>query len=362
MLGSKKPRKRVKRHTRKTGLPPGSLVYVGDQPTSGRAAAITLFDYDGDHCDEATIEKIEECARFKDSDSVTWINIDGIHEVEVLERIGHIFGLHALVLEDILNTDQRPKVEDHGHYLYVVVKMLSFGDLQHEIASEQLSLVLGPNFLLSFQDKPGDVLDPLRQRIRHARGRIRKTGTDYLLYALLDTVIDNYFLVLDKVGDRVEEIEDSVAIRPKSDTLPAIHALKRQVIMFRKAVWPMRELVTSLWHGESELIRESTRVYLRDLHDHVAQIIDGIDANRDMLSSSLDVYLSNISNRTNGIMKVLALFSAIFMPLTFITGIFGMNFKNFPELDWKYGFQATIAIMFVLGVGMLWFFWRKKWL
>ena len=350
----------MKQRSKKIGLPPGALVYLGDKQNA--ATTITLFDYDESHCAERVVPQVEECAPFKELDTVTWINVDGIQQIDVLEKIGKMFGLHPLVLEDILNTDQRPKTEDHDNYLYVVVKMLSYNEAQQEIAVEQLSLILGDNFVISFQDKPGDVLDPLRERIRHAKGRIRKLGADYLLYAILDEVVDNYFTVLEKLGEKVEEVEDVVAINPNQDTLQKIHRLKRETILLRKAVWPLRELISTLRHDDTPLLKQTTSIYLRDLHDHVVQIIDGVEAYRDMLSSMLDVYMSSMSNRTNGVMKVLALFSAIFMPLTFITGIFGMNFKDFPELEWKYGFQGSLIMMVMLVIGMVSFFKWRKWL
>ncbi len=350
----------MKRRAKKAGMPPGSLVYLGDKPDA--TTKITLFDYVDGHLTEREIIQTDECAPYKDSDTVTWINVDGIQNIGVVEKIGKQYDLHPLVMEDILNTDQRPKVEDHDRYLYVVLKMLSYNEAEQEIAIEQLSLVLGEKFVLSFQDKPGDVLDPLRDRIRQAKGRIRKLGADYLLYAIMDEVVDHYFTVMEKLGEKIEQIEDIVAVRPRQDTLQQIHRLKREIIVLRKAVWPLRELINSLRHDETPLLKETTSIYFRDLHDHIAQIIDGIEAYRDMLSSMLDVYLSIMSNRTNGVMKVMALFSAIFMPLTVITGIFGMNFKDFPELEWKYGFQGTVTLMVVLAIGMVLFFRRKNWL
>jgi magnesium transporter len=350
----------MKRRAKKAGLPPGSLVYLGDKPNA--ATKIQLFDYLDGHLTEREVVHPDECAPFKDSDTVTWINIDGIQNVGVLEKIGKQYDLHPLVLEDILNTDQRPKVEDHERYLYVVLKMLSYNEAEQEIAIEQLSLILGDNFVLSFQDKPGDVLEPLRERIRQSKGKIRKLGADYLLYAIMDEVVDHYFVVMEKLGEKIEQIEDIVAVRPKQDTLQQIHRLKREIIVLRKAVWPLRELISTLRHDDTPLLSESTEIYFRDLNDHIVQIIDGVEAYRDMLSSMLDVYLSIMSNRTNGVMKVLALFSAIFMPLTFITGIFGMNFKDFPELEWKYGFQGTVILMVVMAVGMIIFFRRRRWL
>jgi magnesium transporter len=354
------PKRIVKRRSKKSGLPPGTLVYVGDK--KGTNSQITLFDYDANQCAVKELSRAEECAAFKGTPTVTWINVDGLQQIDKLERIGQIFGLHSLVMEDILNTDQRPKVEDHGDYLYVVMKMLSYDAERQEINIEQLSLVLGADFLLTFQDKPGDVLDAVRERIRQAKGRIRKLGADYLLYALMDAVVDNYFVVLERLGDKVEQAEEIVTVNPRQDTLQMIHRLKSEMIFLRKAVWPLREVTAGLLRDESGLVNEATGIYLRDLADHLIQIADSVDAYRDLLANMQDVYISTISNRTNGVMKVLTLFSAIFMPLTFITGIFGMNFKHFPELDWYYGLPATVLVMLLLGLAMLWYFKRKKWL
>lgn len=353
-------KKVAKKRSKKAGLPPGSLVYVGDG-TAG-AARVTVLDYAETRCLEKAVDSLEECVPLKESESITWINIDGIQHVDVVERVGKIFDLHPLVMEDILNTEQRAKLEEHGNYLYVVIKVLDYDEGEQEARLSQLSLVLGRNFVLTFQDRPTDALNPLRERIRHSRGRIRKLGADYLLYALLDAVVDHYFVVLDKLAVRVERIEESVANNPRQSVVGEIFRLKRQMVILRKAVWPLREMIVELQHEETGLVHESTSAYLRDLLDHVLQIIEGIDSYREMLSDSLEVYMSIMSNRTNGVMKVLALFSAIFMPLTFITGIFGMNFKNFPELDWTYGFQGTVVLMVVLGVAMLVFFRLKRWL
>lgn len=356
MARKKALRPRGKKH----GLPPGSLVYTGESPS--RSTRITMLDYDEHKLIEKQLVRVEECIPFKDAQTVTWINVDGVNEPGLLEDFGRVMGFHALMLEDILHTDQRPKVEDYGTYLYVVVKMLEYDVVKNEIVIEQLSLVLGPNYIISFQEFPGDFFDPLRERIRKALGRIRKLGADYLAYAILDVIVDQYFMVLEKLGDKIEQSEDIVISNPKPDTARAIHALSREMIFVRRSVWPLREVAASLQRSDSRLLQESNSVYFRDLQDHVMQVTDGIDTFRELLTGMLDSYYSTIATRTNSVMKVLALFSAIFMPLTFITGIFGMNFLHFPELQWRYGFESSLALMAVVSLVMVGIFRWKKWL
>lgn len=279
-----------------------------------------------------------------------------------MANFGRLFGLHPLMQEDILNTDQRAKVEDHGDHLYLVLKMLEWPDGRETMEAEQLSLVIGRHFVISFQERAGDFFDPLRKRIRDAVGRLRRLGPDFLAYSIIDLVIDHYFLVLEKLGERIEGIEDTVLTRPGRETLGEIHRLKRDLLFMRKAVWPVKEMITSLRHYESPLVARGTQPFLRDLQDHIEQVIEGVDAYHALLSDTLSVYLSTQSNRTNAIMKVLAVFSAVFMPLTFITGIFGMNFQHMPALEWEWGFAATLAAMLCLGVLMAFFFVRKRWL
>jgi magnesium transporter len=352
---------RHKKHPLKSGLPPGSLVYAGGHPAD-KDARITLLDFDEQHIDEKVIDNIEDCLPFANADTVTWINVDSVQMPGVLDSFGRVLGFHPLVLEDILHTDQRPKYEDYDEYIYLVLKMLDYDAEKREITTEQLSLVLGANYVISFQERPGDPFDPVRERIRKSVGRIRKMRPDYTAYALMDAVVDRYFEVLEKVGEKIELIETMLATNPKPNALRMIHDLRRELIFLRKSVWPLREVIGSMQRSESPLIHESTELFLRDLHDHVIRVAESVDTYRDMLSSMQDVYLSSLSNRTNEIMKVLTLFSSIFLPLTFITGVFGMNFHNFPELDWHYGFQATIVLMVLMGLGMFAFFKRKKWL
>ncbi len=354
-------RKVLKQRTAKAGLPPGSLVYVGeDKPR--HATRITIIDYDEHAVRERDITRVEECLQFKDTASITWINVDEIHEPGLIETFGRVLGFHALMLEDILNTDQRPKIEDHGGYLYVVLKMLEWNAERGEIDIEQLSLVVGPNYVISFQERAGDFFDPLRARIREAVGRARKLGADFLAYSLLDLVIDHYFIVLDRLSERVEQAEDAVLSQPRPETLQRIQELKRELIFVRKAVWPMKEVIASLRHLDTPLIAKSTGVFLRDLQDHIVQVIEGVETFQNLASDALDTYLSTVSNRTNTVMKVLAVFSAVFMPLTFITGIFGMNFHVMPPLDWPGGFTGTLVMMALLGILMVVFFKRKGWL
>jgi magnesium transporter len=351
--------KPIKKRSIKAGLPPGTLVHIGEKKTE--TLKMTIMDYDEAYFQEKEIKTIEECFLFKDKPTVTWMNIDGLHQVEILEKLGECYGLHPLVLEDILNTDQRPKMEDYGDYLYIVLRMLNDSEKSSEIESEQISLILGPNFVFSFQEREGDIFDLVRERIRTNKGRIRKMGADYLAYSLLDFIVDNYFVILEKIGEKVEVLEEKLVTHPTPDTLQTIHHLKREMIFLRKAVWPLREVVSGLERGESSLIKESTRIYLRDVYDHTIQTIDTIETYRDMVSGMLDIYLSSVSNRLNSVMKVLTIIATIFMPLTFLAGIYGMNFKYMPELEWRWGYPFIWLIMVGIGVFMLLYFKKKKW-
>jgi magnesium transporter len=352
--------KLTKKRSRKAGLPPGTLVHIGEKKSE--TPKIAIMDYDEANFQEKEIKTIEECFLFKDKPTVTWINIDGLHQIEILEKIGECYGLHPLVLEDILNTDQRPKMEDYYDYIYIVLKMLDQSNKSNEIVTEQISLILGPNFVFSFQEKEGDVFDPIRERIRNGKGRIRKMGADYLAYALLDSIVDNYFIILEKLGEKIELLEEKLVTHPTPETLQVIHHLKREMIFLRKAVWPLREVISGLERNESSLIKESTKIYLRDIYDHTIQTIDTIETFRDVVSGMLDIYLSSVSNRLNSVMKVLTIIATIFMPLTFLAGIYGMNFKYMPELEWRWGYPVIWLIMIGIGSFMLVYFKKKNWL
>jgi len=353
-------RKLIRRTNKSRGLPPGSLVHIGDKKTD--KTKISIIDYSIGKFDEKEIKNIEECINLKRRPSTTWINIDGLHQVDIIEKIGKCFEIHPLVLEDILNTEQRPKMEDYDKYIFFILKMLYIDDKTNEIQSEQVSIILGQNYVISFQEKIGDVFDPIRERIRKGKGRIRKMGPDYLAYSLIDAIVDNYFSLLENIGDRVEEIESRLISNPIPETLQKIYNLKREMIYLRKSVWPLRELINNLLREESKLIKKNTHVYLRDLYDQTIQVIDTIETFRDMISGMLDIYMSSVSNKMNETMKVLTIFAAIFIPLTFIAGVYGMNFTHMPELNWEYGYVFSLFIMASLVVTMLIFFKRRKWI
>jgi magnesium transporter len=351
----------LKKVSKTIGLSPGALVHIGKKKIE--KARIRLVDYDETQLQEKEPKTIEECFPFKDLPTVTWVNVDGLHNISIMEKIGKHFGLHPLVLEDILNTEQRPKIEDFDDHIFVVLKMLYYDDGQDEIGAEQISIILGSNFVLSFQERVGDIFDPLRERIRSAKGRVRKMGPDYLAYNLLDAIVDNYFVVLEKLGEQIEGMEEELVTNPTPKTLQTIHNLKREMIFLRKSVWPLREVVSRLERGESSLIKEATGIYLRDAYDHTIQVIDTVETYRDMLSGMLDIYLSSISNRMNQVMKVLTIIATIFIPLTFVAGIYGMNFEYMPELKWHWFYPKAFWLV-MLGVAalMLVYFRRKRWL
>jgi magnesium transporter len=353
-------KKRSRNHFIKAGLPPGTLIYTGQKKLD--YARITVLDYDEQNFQEKQVTKIEDCFEFKTTPTVTWINIDGLHDVEIIEKIGRHYDLHPLVLEDILHTGQRPKFEDIEQYLFVVLMMLRFDEESQSVISEQVSLVLGTNFVISFQENIGDVFEQIRDRIRNAKGRIRKMSADYLMYSLLDAIVDGYFTILEKMGETIESLEEDLVDNPSKNTLQQIHHLKREMIFLRKSVWPLRELISSLEKSESKLIHESTEAYLRDVYDHTIQVIDTVESYRDMIASMLDLYLSSLSMRMNEVMKVLTIIATIFIPLTFIAGVYGMNFHDMPELKWKYGYPVILLVMAAISIGMLYYFKKKKWL
>lgn len=350
----------IKRISKTVGHIPGSMVYVGEKTED--KADISLIDYDDKALRENDISDVEELFPLKETPTVSWININGLRDTRLIEKLGGHFGIHPLTLEDIVNTAQRPKYEDFDSYIFVVLKMLMLDASGKGIVSEQVSLILGANFVISFQEKKGDVFEAIRARIRQNKGRIRRAGPDYLAYSLLDAVVDNYFSILENTGEQIEEMEEKLLANPSPQTLREIHDLKRGIVFLRKSVWPLREVAGSLERGESKLIKKGTVIFLRDLYDHTIQVIDTVETFRDMLSGTLDIYLSSVSNRMNEIMKVLTIFAAIFIPLTFLAGIYGMNFEFIPELKWRWGYFYALGLMAAVGFGLLIYFRRKKWL
>ncbi len=341
----------------KAGLPPGTPVYVGErkaEPTS-----ISVIDYTPDSVEERKGLRAEDCLAYRGKKSVSWINVDGLGGMDQIRRLCDGFGIHPLVVEDIFDTQQRPKAEDYGDYIYVALKMPS--ETEGAIEYEHLSLVLGNGYVISFQESAGDGFDPLRERIRKGGGRSRKSGSDYLAYAIIDSVVDSYFSVLEGLGERMEGIEGSLISDPASKTLGRLMASKKEMILLRRAVWPMRDAVSYIERTETPLVKKETRTYLRDVYDHTIEVMDNVEMLRDISSGMLDVYLSSVSNRLNEVMKVLTVIATIFIPLTFIVGVYGMNFKDMPELSLPWGYPAVLLGMFAIALGMLYYFRKRKW-
>lgn len=349
-----------KRRSQKAGLPPGTLVHIGEKKTDKVRIRLITFSESDFQETEGVVGSVTSSSR--DPRTVTWLDIGGIHQLDVIETVGKSYDLHRLLLEDVVNTDQRPKLDDYGGYLFLVLKMLYPEEGGKLIRAEQVSLVAGPGFVLSFQENGIDVFGPIRERLRTGRGRIRSLGADYLLYSLIDAVVDNYFTVLELLGERIERLEDELVADCRRETLHTIHAVKRELLFLRRSVWPLREVISGLARGESSLIQPGTRMYLRDVYDHTIQVIDTIETFRDMTASMLDIYLSSISNQMTAVMKVLTIITTIFMPLSFIAGVYGMNFEHMPELNWRWGYPFALGVMAALGLGMLYYFKKKKWL
>ena len=350
----------IKRSRKKIGLSPGTLIHIGDKKVG--EIKMSLMNYDQGQLIEKELTSIEDAFPYKDTPPVTWINVDGLHDVDIIDRIGRHFDIHPLTLEDIVNTGHRPKAEDFEDYDYIVLKMLTYDEDQSHIKAEQVSLILGPHYLISFQETEGDVFNFVRERIRKAKGRIRKSGCDYLAYALIDAIVDHYFLVLEKLGEKIELLEVDLLDDTQTENLQSIHHLKREIIFFRKQVWPIREILSTLMKEEAALIQETTQIFIRDLYDHTIQVMDTIESFRDVLSGLQDLYLSTVSNRMNEVMKVLTIMATIFIPLTFIAGIYGMNFEFMPELKWPWAYPALWTLLITIFVFMIFWFKKKKWL
>jgi magnesium transporter len=349
-----------KKRAKKSGLPPGTLVHIGAK--ASEKVTVSVMEYSAAEVHEREVSKLEELRAYVHATDTAWINVAGLHDTDVIATIGSLFNVNQLFLEDVVNTAHRPKIEDADDYLFIILKALHLDETQDLIVSEQLSLVVGPNFLLSFQEKEGRLFDQLKERIRAGKGRIRKSGTDYLAYCIMDSVVDNYFVLLEQLADKVEVLEENLVTDAKPEVLHEIHKLKTDMIFLRRSVWPLREVINMLAAGESPLVKESTLPYFRDVYDHTIHAVDTMETYRDIVSGMLDIYLSSVSNRLNEIMKTLTIISTIFIPLTFLAGWYGMNFKDMPELPWRWGYPMVIAIAVCVAVTMVVFIKRRKWL
>lgn len=349
------------RRSRKTGMPPGSLVYIGQKNHATAAPRITIIEYSEDYFEERHVSSLSEVLPLKPLPCVSWINVDAVQNETLLADFGKAFNLHPLLLEDILNTEQRPKSEHLENTIYIILKMFDFNAAQQDIMTEQVSMVIGANFLLTFQEEVGDEFDAIRERLRANSQRLRKGGTGYLAYSLLDAVVDRYFVVLEKIGECLQEIDDKLSLAHPPNILSQIHHLKRELIFLRKHIWPVRDVVNSLQHSDSEILSDQTKMYLRDVYDHTIQVMDTLETYRDLLSGIQELYLSILSNRMNEIMKVLTIISTIFIPLTFLVGVYGMNFQYMPELHVTWAYPALWCMMILMATGMVIYFKRKRW-
>ena len=350
----------LKKREASIGQDPSELVFIGEQKV--QETTIRLIDYDLEHLKEQDLLDIQSGLSYKETNTITWININGLHDMDLIKEIGTGFGLHPLVLEDIVNTGQRPKMEDYDDYLFFVLKMMRYDPANQKLKNEQLSIVLGKTFLLTFQERPGDVFEPVRERIRKRKGRIRRVGIDYLAYALLDTIVDNYIFIIERLGEQIEEIESEILSNPSQQVLYRINTFKREISYMRKTIRPAKDFVLQLSRLDSDLIHEQTHPFLKDLLDLATQAVEIVDTYREMLSDHLDIYNTSVSNRLNEIMKVLTIFSAIFIPLTFIAGIYGTNFEYLPELHYRYSYLVFWGILIAVALTMIKFFKRRSWL
>ncbi len=357
-----KLRRLFKPKIKPAGTPPGTAIYTGSVK-KGEKVTINLLDYKGDTVNEKEITDPKECKIFTEKDTISWIDVEGVHDVALVQSITDSINLHPLVVEDILNVDQRAKMEEYDGYIYLVLKMFHINKNRlDEIIPEQVSIILSKNYVVTFQEGvEGDTFQEIRTRIRSNKGIITKMTSDYLVYSIIDSIIDSYFSILEVFGDRIENLEEELVNNPQKSTLTEIYRIKREMLYIRKSVWPLREAISRLERGESELVSRNTHLYLRDVYDHTINVLDTIETYRDMLSGMIDIYLSSISNRLNETMKYLALISTIFIPMTFIASIYGMNFELMPELKWAGGYPFALGVMGMVGISFFIYFKLKKW-
>ncbi len=352
--------KKKHKHKSKLGMAPGSLVFTGQQKMA--QVDISIIHYSEEHFEEKNPKTTEEViSLIKSFNGVTWINIDGLHDERSIEEICTFLDIHKLSMEDILSVGQRPKLEEYRDYVQAVIKILTMDPGEISIEYEQISFILKGNLLVTFQEKTGDVFNSVRTRIKEKKGSVRRKGADYLLYALLDTVVDHYFLVLEDFGEKLEDLETVLLENPDKSTLNKLHSLRRETLLLRRSIYPLREMIGHFEKLDEPLISKEIKVFIRDLYDHTIKVIETIEVLRDMTSGLLDLYMNSASNKMNEIMKVLTIMSTIFIPLTFIAGVYGMNFANMPELRSQNGYFIILGVMFVVFIGMLIFLKRKRW-
>ncbi|OGT42251.1 MAG: magnesium and cobalt transport protein CorA [Gammaproteobacteria bacterium RIFCSPHIGHO2_12_FULL_37_34] len=350
----------IRKRAKKAGHAPGSALYTGEPVNT--TPQITVVTYNAKDYQQTSSTRLEDCFTEQKQDAITWISIEGLHDTALVKQVGKLFNLHPLTIEDILNIDQRPKVEEFTGYLFITVKVLLWQQATTTFGVQQLSLVLGKNFILSFQELDTTLFDAICERLKSSPNqRLRKQGADYLAYRLIDTVVDAYFVVLEALGETIEQVEKQIITAPTPHNTRTIYRLKQQLLLLRKSIWPMREAVNHLMHTEDNLITKFTRVYMRDVYDHTMQAIDALEISRDMLSSMLDMYLSSLTNRMNEIIKTLTIISTIFIPITSIASIYGMNFTYMPGLHWPYGFAFIMSMMGLVVIAMMLYFWKRKW-
>ncbi len=359
-MGKRRRKRRiVEKISQKAGLPPGTLVHIGEDKVE--KAKVEIYDFFDGYCKKRVASNIDECLKTKENSKFVWINIEGVNDVENVAKIGKHFGINDLVLEDILNTEERPHFKEFNSYCFTLLKMVKYDHSIGEMSEEQLSLIFGSNFVLTFQEGlEGDVFSKLRERIESRNDISLKSDADFFAYSLIDSCVDSYFLVLEEMGLKIEDLEEETLTNPSPKTLEEIHKLKRNLILLRKSLWPVREIFTSIERSNTPLIKQNTLYYFRDIYDHSLQLLDLVETLRDILSSTLDVYMSSLSNKLNQVMKFLTVISTIFIPLTFIVGIYGMNFKYLPELEWKYGYFAVMSLNLIIALSMIYYFKKKK--
>jgi magnesium transporter len=350
----------VRREMKKPGSAPGTLVHTGVKKVE--RSRITFIDFDPTTLDEREVRDVSEVLPLRDSPTVSWINVWGLHEVDLIQKIGDHFHLHPLLMEDILHVGQRPKLDGYEDCLYMVLTMLGWNEEHRLVEEEQLSVVLGRGWVLTFQERVGDAFDPVRERIRTSNRRIRARGADYLAYALVDAVVDRYFSILERLGELTEELELAVMQGSGPEAMANLHHLKRELLVIRRAVSPVRDLVAGFLRDESGLIEAETRIFMRDVQDHASRIGESVDSLRDVASGLMDLHLSTLGQRTNEVMKVLTIMASVFIPLTFMAGIYGMNFEYMPELDLPWAYPALWVAMLAVAGAMLAYFKRKDWL